>query len=197
VTQQPARTRASRTVRGLLAAGLAVHVAAFFHVAGGGAAPAPVTVALTMAFAAPLAIAFAGRRLGAVRVAATVVLSQVLFHVLFTLSPADAGGPVHAGHAHGDALVLPALDSVVPPMWQAHALAALVTTAALLAGSRALGAVEKVGDLVLRRLLTALAPTQPVVVRKAPLPETAAPVLDDRLVVALALRHRGPPALAV
>ena len=50
-------SRASRTVRGVLAVALAVHVAAFFHVAGGGAAPAPAVVALTVAFASPAAIA--------------------------------------------------------------------------------------------------------------------------------------------
>jgi hypothetical protein len=196
MTQQTARTRASRTMRGLLAAGLAVHVAAFFHVAGGGAAPAPVAVALTMAFAAPLAIALAGRRLDAVRTSATVLLSQVLFHVLFTLSPADPSAAVHTGHAHGSALVLPALDSVVPPMWQAHALAVLVTTAALLAGSRALAAVEDVARLALRRLLEAVRPSEPVIVLGARIPELRVPVLHDRLVVDLALRHRGPPAIA-
>lgn len=194
MNQQTARTRASRSLRGLLAAGLAVHVAAFFHVAGGGAAPAPITVALTMAFAAPLSIVLAGRRLGAVRVAATVLVSQVLFHVLFTLSPTAAQDVVH--HTHDGALVLPALDAVVPPMWQAHALAALVTTAALLAGSRALVAVEEVGRLAVRRLLVALTPAEPIVVVAQPVPASPAPVLHDRLVSDLALRHRGPPALA-
>jgi hypothetical protein len=125
-----------------------------------------------------------------------VLLSQVLFHILFTLSPADPRTSVHTGHVHDAALVLPALDSVVPPMWQAHAIAALVTTAALLAGSRALAAVEDVARLALRRFLTAVASPEPVIVLGARVPALRVPVLHDRLVAVLALRHRGPPAPA-
>ncbi|WP_210509107.1 hypothetical protein [Naasia sp. SYSU D00057] len=204
MTRSPAASasRAARTLRGVLAVGLAVHVAAFFHVSGGGAAPAPVAVALTLVFAAPVAIVLAGRRLTAPRIAAIVAVSQVLLHVLFTLSPSSApgagpGGHVHGGHLHGSALALPVVDGVVPPMWQAHALAALVTTAALLLGARALGAAERVGRLAIRRLVAVLRAPAPVVLLSSPVPAAEVPPLHDRLAGMLALRHRGPPILPV
>ncbi|MCU1438651.1 MAG: hypothetical protein JWP66_1738 [Naasia sp.] len=192
-------TRTVRVVRGTLAAAVAVHTAAFFHVAGGGVPPAPVAVALTLAFAVPLSIALAGpSRPGstprvaasAPRTALSVATSQALLHVLFTLG---ASGTPPGGHVHaGGSLALPVLAGVVPPMWQAHALAAGVTVAALLLGSRALDGLARCIRLAVRRILArALAP--------APLPAarvraSSRPALTDRLAAVCDLRRRGPPA---
>jgi len=170
---------------------LAVHVAAFFHVAGGGAPPAPVAIALTLAGATPLCIALAGQRLGALRVTTAVVLTQFLLHTLFSLGRA-AGGPA-AGHVHDVALALPAGPGTPSPMWQAHALAALVTVAALSLGGRALALGAAALRLIVLRLLAFAVPLEPATAPSTALPER--PQLVSGIAAVVRMRHRGPPVL--
>ena len=192
----PPLSRPARVLRGALAAVVAVQTAALFHVAGGGAPPAPVAIALTLAFAVPLCVALAGRRLARIRVALSVVASQALLHALFTLGAGTpASGAAHAGAAHAGHVghvALPVLDAAVPPMLQAHALAAVVTTAALLTGAHALDAAERCLRLAIRRILDAVVLPAPAIA--GPVAASSRSLLLDRLAAFGALRHRGPPA---
>jgi len=167
-----------------------VQVAAFFHVAGGGSPPAPVAVALTLAGATPVCIALVGRRLGLTRLTAAVGLTQFLLHTLFSLGSATGH---RADHAHDLALALPAGPLTPSPMWQAHAVAAVVTVTALLVGSRALVLAAAGLRLVARRLHVGLVPPEPHPAATTPLPR---PVhLTNCAAALLRLRHRGPPVL--
>ncbi len=83
-------SRPARAMRGTLASAVAIFVAALFHVAGGGAAPGVVPLALSLAFATLASIALTSRRLSLWRLTVSVVLSQFLFHALFSLGGGTA-----------------------------------------------------------------------------------------------------------
>ena len=196
--------RRMRFHRGWLTAGLSVVVAAFSHVAGGGAEPGLLGVGLALAFALPVCVALAGRRVSTPRLAASVVLSQFAFHVLFSLgSTATTGLGASGGHhspliltvrAAAGATAAPEAAMSTSAMWLAHALAAVVTVAAMVRGHRAMrtalraasrravAAGRVLGDGVVpvpeARLLNAVVPP----LRRGRLPRflTASP-------------HRGPP----
>jgi hypothetical protein len=185
--------RGIAVARGIAAASVATFTAAAFHTLGGGATPAPVTIALTLAFAVPLCTALVGRRLPLVRLGAAVVLSQVLFHLLFTLT-AGAGGAA-LPHLHGATVHLPPMLGHAPEqMTASHVAAAVLTTALLARGESAVRALLTSWRLGTTRwrLLTAPVPVLP--------PAMPAPVAEPAgrlalLLLTRALRHRGPPAL--
>ncbi|KQO84220.1 hypothetical protein ASF17_01405 [Frigoribacterium sp. Leaf263] len=141
--------RRMRFLRGGLTAGLSVVVAAFSHAAGGGAEPGLLGVILSMAFALPVCVGLAGRRVSMPRVAVSVVLSQLAFHVLFTLGSTEPAGAVASGGHHSPLIVSAASASGSAAtgmamghaaMWLAHAVAAAVTLAGMAWGRRAVGA---------------------------------------------------------
>ncbi|MFF1635377.1 hypothetical protein [Leifsonia sp. NPDC058248] len=197
--------------RGLLASGIAIFVAALFHVAGGGAAPGPLPLALSLAFATLASIALAGRRLSLWRLTVSVVLSQFLFHLLFglgtgtaTLSPAGEGH-VHLGShlvmsvaagasGHADMGVVPSSAS----MWFSHAAAALVTVVALRFGERAFWELFETARMGVARFAAHLA-TAPVTLFFTPATAVEAEPsrLQDLGIPLGRLRHRGPPRAAV
>src|ERR1700709_933648 len=89
-------TRWARVVRGLVAASVAVFVADFAHVPGGGATPGFAGIALALAFSTLVCIGLAGRTLARWRVAASVVVSQGAFHLLFqVLGTPSPSLPMH------------------------------------------------------------------------------------------------------
>lgn len=206
-------TRAARVTRGILASGVAVFVAALFHVAGGGGTPGPVALALSLAFATLASIALTGRRLSLWRLSASVAVSQLLFHLLFglgestaTFVPAAGGGAsLGAGHLHaGDHLTMlagmPAAHaSAAGPsaMWLSHVAAALLTIVALRHGERAFWGLFDTARLAITRFVERIAALL------APLPDrapAAVPADAPRPSLALGLplarlRHRGPPAV--
>ncbi|MBN9201811.1 MAG: hypothetical protein ABS61_08570 [Microbacterium sp. SCN 70-18] len=145
-------SRASRVSRGLLAAGVATFVALLSHVAAGGAMPGLLGIILPLVLAAAASTLLVGRRLSVWRLSLAVMLSQALFHVLFVLGAAPVAGAgadaaLHAsGHDHGGMTsTLSAAEPAVTGamlhgdaiMWVLHALAAVVTIAALHRGERA------------------------------------------------------------
>ncbi|MDN4613573.1 hypothetical protein P5G50_03820 [Leifsonia sp. F6_8S_P_1B] len=205
-------TRAARVTRGMLASAVAVFVAALFHVAGGGSAPGPVALALSLAFATLASIALTARRLSLWRLSASVAVSQLLFHLLFglgegtaTFVPAGAGH-LGAGHLHvGDHLTMltgmapgaPAAVAGPAAMWLSHVSAALLTIVALRHGERAFWGLFDTARLAVSRFVERIA-----VILAPFVPGTAALVPADgpRLPLALGLplvrlRHRGPPAV--
>lgn len=185
-----------RALRGTASAWIATIIAATSHTLAGGGGPSPALVAVIGVLAAPLAVLLIGRRLTALRVGATVVVAQAMFHVAFALA-AGADPAVSAGHVHDRTLhAAPSFAGVVlpdAPMLLAHTVAAAATMLALYGGERMLRALGRGIRSVLRRAVEpALAP--PVVLRRwAGASDPAARhgvVLSD-------LSRRGPPALVI
>jgi hypothetical protein len=138
------RTRGARVLRGGLAASSATFVALMSHLAGGGQLPGLLGVVVPLALSLPICMAWSGR-LSLAGLSASVVASQLFFHLLFTLGTpagprsAPAGSGAHAGHA-GMTMPPPAAGQVTeaahadPTMWLSHAFAAVVTIAVLYRG---------------------------------------------------------------
>ncbi|WP_025156122.1 hypothetical protein [Leifsonia aquatica] len=205
-------SRPARATRGALASAVAIFVAALFHVAGGGAAPGVVPVALSLAFATIASIALTSRRLSLWRLTASVVLSQFLFHALFSLGDGTArfvaaDGTVPSGHLHAGAhltmtgATMPAshADPTAPSMWLTHAAAVLVTVVALRFGERAFWSLfqtARVGVVRFAELVAGIAPIPVRVVAVVSAVAAAEPARLRDLGLPLArLRYRGPPAL--
>lgn len=200
-------SRWARVCRGVLASTTAIFVAALFHVAGGGAAPGPVALALSLAFATLASIALTARRLSLWRLVMAVGLSQFLFHALFSLGEGSArftapGGMshLHAGmHLVMTSGAMPAAHAsdLSPSMWLTHATAVLVTVVALRFGEQSFWGLFRTARVRVARAADRLV-ALPVPVRSAVSPVAAAePARLRDLGLPLArLRHRGPPALA-
>jgi len=195
-------SRGIRTARGIAAAGFAVFVAALFHDAAGGGLPSPLAVALALAFAAPLCIALAGRRIALWRQAASVGVSQLLLHLLFGLGGDSTGTTLSApaGHLHAGMQIgvtgghVVAMHDDTAPMLLAHVAAAVVTIAALRHGERAIAALANFTVLLVTAITWLVVTPVPVVVR---MPVQTRPLtLRAPALVLGSLRHRGPPVLS-
>lgn len=179
----------TRVLRGGLAGVSATLVALASHLAGGGQLPGPLGILVPLALSLPVCMAWAGRRLSLPGLSASVVASQLFFHVLFMLgTPTSAAAPsssltVHAGHEVMH-LTAPAVQDAGHgtahtdvTMWVWHALAAVVTITVLYRGElmllrlrelaermatwllRGWAVLEGVGSLVAPRLPRVLAAT--------------------------------------
>lgn len=186
--------RAARSLRGLGAGTTATLVAAVSHGLAGGTFPGVAGIALALVFSAIVSIAFVGRRMPVLRLAASIVLSQLAFHIVFSTLGNAAEAVVTNGH-HGAVSVTGTqiVTHASSLMWLAHGIAAVLTLLALVYGERAIVGLHEVGRMLLARVLRPIA-----VVRPTSLPRVARPVL---LVVARAARElvaacglRGPPA---
>jgi hypothetical protein len=136
------RTRGARALRGGLAASSATFVALMSHLAGGGQLPGPLGIVVPLALSLPICVAWSGR-LSLAGLSASVVASQLFFHVLFVLGTPAQSRPasgVHAGHegmmmpptpAGGQATEMAHTDA---SMWLSHGLAAVVTIVVLYRG---------------------------------------------------------------
>jgi len=188
--------RAIRTLRGLAAGGVATIVAAASHGLGGGGLPGVAGLALALAFSVIVSIALAGRRLSLVRLAASVAISQLGFHLVFS-TLGGAGEVIVSGGHHGVVRVSTAAEALghaSPLMWLAHAVAAAVTVAALVRGERAISAIIDTTRMLLTALFSPrVTVAAPVALTHRP---TSAPSIAPRsardLVAAGGLR--GPPA---
>lgn len=213
-------TRSARALRGLTAACIAVFTAALSHAAAGGGAPGGVGLALALAFSALVCTALAGRTLSLVRLAVSVIASQVMLHALFTVGAAPAGGgeltmstmghhgsvlviagsgsaaaSAGTGFDAGAALLAAAAAQLCSSMWIAHLVAALVTIVALRRGESALWGLLRLGGLRFRRLVRSLFVEPRPVLRPDRSTIVAEPDHPRDLGVFLGrLRHRGPPA---
>jgi len=194
--------RGIRTLRGLAAAGFAVFVAALFHDAAGGGLPSPLAVALSLAFAVPLCVALAGRRMAFWRQAASVGVSQLLLHLLFGLGENSTGtmltapaGHLHAGmHIGLTAGHAVAMHDDSAAMLVSHAAAAVVTVIALRYGEGTLTALANFTALLVTSISRIVVVPMPPAVRM-PVQTRPLTLRSPRLVLG-ALRHRGPPTLA-
>ncbi|MCP2031526.1 hypothetical protein L1277_001617 [Okibacterium sp. HSC-33S16] len=194
------RARRIRVLRGLVAAAMATFFAAFSHAVSGADAPGLFALVAASVLAAVVCIVLASRSLSPVRLAASVVASQLGYHLLFALAPA-AHGTVAFAPGHHAQMVMMTTDvpthvhaSASPIMWLGHALAAAVTFAVLLRGEQLLAALVDTLLLSVRVLFRLL--------RLAPLERPALPGADwlpvliaRQRILLSAMRHRGPPAM--
>lgn len=202
-------TRWARFARGWIVAGLSTFVAALSHLGGGGAVPGLLAVVVSLAFAGVISVGLSGRTLSTWRLTLAVLLSQLIFHGLFSFG--GAGGRLAApdagtGHAHEtSALLLPAGQGAAATgaMAESHGLmmplahlgAAVVTVLALRYGERAFWGLFATARVVLRTLVRALVL---VPVRRPPVAGarfTGRVPARHRLAPLNLMRHRGPPAL--
>jgi len=203
-------TRGARVARGSLAASVAVFVAALFHTAAGGGVPSVLAVTLSLAFAIPVCSVLAGRHLSLWRLSASVIASQLAFHVLFSLGASHdtftgASGHIHAGShitlVSGTATAHMTMLPDSPLMWLGHLSAALVTITALSYGEASVRSMAHTAALRVVRLADALGLTTvrrtlaPSIPDAAPrLAARPRPILLPATRIALGrLRHRGPP----
>jgi hypothetical protein len=207
---RPGRTPA-RALRGALAASSATLVALASHLAAGGGMPAPAGIAVPLALSLPVCMAWAGRRPSLPRLSASVLASQLFFHVLFVLgtpaAPASSGSHPHGGHAGHAGTVMPTTTAHTgqltemahadASMWVWHAIAAVTTIVVLHRGEllvlrlRELAAQAAAwllrGWTITRTVGSFVAPARPVVLAAIFRPVHPGPQLSP-------LRRRGPPA---
>lgn len=183
-----------RLARGSIAAGLSTWIALTFHLLGGGDAPAVVGVVIPFVLSWCACVVLAAWRGHALRLTASVLLSQGLFHLLFTLG---ATGGARGGH-HGSAVQLGATDlaGAAPwtHMWLAHVVAAAITILALRSGEVALARLSRAAIDTARRLwaVPTLAPLG-VVVGVDPAVPWLDEVRSDLGRFLRDIRRRGPP----
>jgi hypothetical protein len=141
MTTRDDHARRVRALRGGLAATSATFVALVSHLAGGGQMPDVLGIVVPLLLSLPVCMVWSGR-LSLLGLSASVVASQLFFHVLFTLgtptgtTPASSGSGAHAGHAGmgipaqaaGQAAEAAHADTT---MWVWHAVAAVVTIVVL------------------------------------------------------------------
>lgn len=179
---------------------MAIFVALAGHVTAGGAMPGPLGILVPWVLSFMVCVLLAGRTLSVIRLSISVAVSQFLFHTLFVLGTITPSGAV-APHVHGAPLVLPAAgaipDAVVADgtMWLGHAVAALLTIAALHRGERLLLGLRDLAQQsvrwVRRRVATAVFSPLPRPVA-APSLVADANVLRGALLLS-PLRGRAPP----
>lgn len=197
------QSRGARLARGASAASIATFAALISHVAADGAMPAAAGIIVPGVLSLMVCTLLAGRRLSLSRLSIAVLLSQGLFHALFVLgaSSAHIGSPGHDHAAMVAAMPTPVPGVVAwpdPAMWAGHAVAALITIAALYRGERALTALARnAHDLVawLRRRIRLLTGYRPPVL---PRPLIRVAVWVDASPVHVSLRQlprRGPPLI--
>ncbi|GAA3589899.1 hypothetical protein GCM10022198_12210 [Klugiella xanthotipulae] len=158
-------TRGGRTWRGLVAAASAILLAALSHTIAGGAAPSVAGIVSALIVCTPVCIALAGRALSLWRLGSAVVISQGLFHAVFSYlampasAPADTAGIPTGLHVHGSATAAAILsphalagDAHSGWMWLAHAVAAGCTIAVLRFGERGAYRLIALTRLAVRRL---------------------------------------------
>jgi hypothetical protein len=182
---------------------VATFVAAVSHALGGDAPPSWLGVLASFVLSLSVCTALAGRSPSWLRLAASVAVSQLLFHGLFS----GLGAPVAvSGHAHDavpvhgavvvhDAAALGAPAAMTghdERMLLAHVIAGILTLLALRFGERAFWSIVEGARLVVERLLPVSVPVGAAPARVI-LPALAS-VLGPRTIhVDSTHRHRGPP----
>ncbi|WP_300264720.1 hypothetical protein [Microbacterium sp.] len=151
-------SRQLRLLRGAAASSIATVTAAVSHTLGGGAPPHPLLVIALCVFLTPVAAVLVGRTLHLGKLSAAVLLSQTVFHVLFSALGATltSSGTV-TGHHHHHSLPLAlngqTLTAVAPDagMLTAHLVAAVATIAMLWRGEQLARTIAQWVRTTLRR----------------------------------------------
>ncbi len=177
---------------------LTTFLALCFHVLGGGTPPETIAVV-----SAALSVTWVAMLIGRVRpslplLIAAIGVAQLVLHAAFSIATASAtlSGAEHAGHGDGGLVVVATGGHA---MWQAHAIAGILTVLAIRRGEHVLRRLLELGRFtaasLLRLVVAALAVTpRPVSVPRSgcgPSPSLARTARGIGSVV----RRRGPPAL--
>ncbi|MFQ4150536.1 hypothetical protein AAGW05_17930 [Arthrobacter sp. LAPM80] len=183
-------------LRGWTAAVFATSAAALSHVLGGGDAPHPVLIFVSLAISALVCSALARRVLSLKNLVTAVVTSEGLFHLLFSLSsgaPASMSSSAMAAGQHGGMGMGHAGHD--GSMWLSHSTAAALTIVFLRYGE---ASAVRVLDALRMRITT----IKGLVIVPIPAPSriNAAPGtrLSAKAAMAVPLpvrHHRGPPIL--
>ncbi|WP_110589614.1 hypothetical protein [Microbacterium suaedae] len=201
------RSRSLHVVRGATASSVATFIALLSHIGGGGALPGPLGIVVPWVLSFTVCTLLAGRKLSLWRLAISVGISQMLFHVLFVLGTVDTSGAASTGHQHHGTIALPTVEGSAATaimadasMWMSHAIAALITVGILHRGERevrrALALMRDIARILARRVRALV--TLPVEV-DAPRLHLGTLVLGTRShqVLLAAVRRRGPPLLSI
>ena len=201
--------RAQRLARGWIVGLVATTVAAVSHSLAGGYRPGILSLGVALVFAGMLGTAVIGLRPSLPRLAVAVGVSQLAFHLLFSLL--GTGAAASSSGSGGGMPGMPAMDPspiptplassahdhlADPGMWIAHALAAVLTVLFLRHAELAVWSMlGRLGRVLVTRLTVLLAPLPTDAPVRIPAWPTVALARVDRLLVASASR-RGPPLLA-
>jgi hypothetical protein len=198
--------RWARFARGWAIAGFSTFVAALSHTLGGGHAPGWLGVVLSLAFAGVVCVALASRGMSLLRLSASVALSQVIFHGLFSVGVPGGALTVDAvstSHGHETVHVLAGAGGAAPVlephgvgMWFFHAIAAVITVAALRYGDGIIHRILDVARLAIRRLVDRAGAVNLPDVARFERPTGPVFVATGPLTVTSSMPRRGPPALA-
>ena len=181
-------SRWSRVVRGLLAATFATGTAAVSHALAGGTISA-VGIGVALAFATVVSVALTGGRPSVGRLAASVTVSQLGFHTMFSYLGDGATVVTHGHHSLiADATAATHLDA---SMWFGHAVAAALTLVVLHHGERAFWRLADLLFVRLRLTFTLATPATPLLSAFSPL--TILRSIRERSSVL----YRGPPVSLV
>lgn len=168
--------------------------------------PGWIGIVVPLMISVPVCVVLAGRSLSAVRLGLAVGISQTLFHTLFVLGTfaPSSGVATNRAHVHQVGLSMPmdaAAETVVTgagaAMWLAHAIAAIVTVAAVhrgeATGRRLIELARRLLSWVRRRIPTPsiFSPPVPRLVRAGVV--SVRPALS--VVVVASSRRRGPPVV--
>lgn len=183
--------RGVRTLRAVVSALVSTHVAAGFHIVGGGETPGLVTILLVVAAATLVCLVVARTRWSLPRLVVSVAVSQAAFHLLFQVTGTAS---TLAGHSHAavGAVDVSTAAHHSAPMAVSHVIAAAATVLLLAYGERSVLAVAHViGRLAWRpatRIAAVIAEHDPrLLILSAP------DVIGPRPVVSSPLLRRGPP----
>ena len=191
-------TRWARVARGSVAAVVSLFIAAFSHSLAGGALPGAAGISLCLTFSIIVCTALAGRRMPRVRLGASIIASQAMYHGLFgSLGSSTVTSEGTIGHVHNapiDFGAIPAHVHSSGDMLSAHIVAAIATFLVLAFGERSVLVTLE----ATRRLALSLFPDM------ADVPLASAParlspsrvrrtIPQHRRVVQSELSYRGPP----
>jgi len=206
----PKAARAQRLARGWIVGLVATTVAAVSHTLAGGYHPGVLSFGTALVFAGMLGTLVIRRTPSLPRLVVAVGLSQLAFHLMFSLlgtggtaaspSPTMDGMPGMPGMSSPvvpASVVVNGHDHLADPgMWIAHAVAAALTILFLRRAELAVWTMlMRLGRVLATRLRVALAPVASGGVPRIPGWPDLVRLPRQRLFVASALR-RGPPLLA-
>jgi len=207
----PMPARAQRLARGWIVGLVATTIAAVSHSLAGGYQPGVLSFGTAMVFAGMLGTFVIGRRPSLPRLSVAVGVSQLAFHLLFSLlgSGTVAGssapdsrfgmtGMAGMGVSSAPApLAMSGHDHIADPgMWIAHAIAAVLTVVFLRHAELAVWSMlTRLGRVLATRLTVVLVPVASGGVPRIPARPNLVRGPVERLLVA-SVSRRGPPLLA-
>ncbi|MHA6694429.1 hypothetical protein [Homoserinimonas sp. A520] len=204
--------RWARVIRGQAVAVFATFAAALSHGVADGGHPPIAAIALALAFSSVACVVLAARHFSRRRLAASVAISQLIYHGLFSLfgTAGSTPGAVVVGH-HGSLSFAPTASGQSPAalshavssdLWMlaAHLGAAVLTFALAVRGERSLMAVRRVAELVVAAVFVGTLrwplphiPDRVPASRRFPTGQRAE-IPHRQLILTSSLTHRGPPA---